>query len=68
MENYQQPFEDVIRHHFIPTITGGHVVKEKKRSLLSLSPGLGLKNFVVAAPFEYDNYMPHHAPPEEPPS
>ena len=53
-----QPFEDVIRHHFIPAITGGHIVNDKERALLSLPPrlgGLGLKNFVETAPFEYDN-------------
>ena len=58
MENYLQPFEDVIRHHFIPVITGGHIVNDKERALLSLPPrlgGLGLKNFVETAPFEYDN-------------
>ena len=58
MENYLQPFEDVIRHHFIPAITGGHIVNDKERALLSLPPrlgGLGLKNFVETAPFEYDN-------------
>ena len=58
MEDYLQPFEDIIRHHFIPAITGGHVVNDKERSLLSLPPrlgGLGLKNFVETAPFEYEN-------------
>ena len=50
MENHLQPLGDVIRHHFIPAITGGHVVNDKERKLLSLPPrlgvGLGLKNFV----------------------
>jgi len=58
MEDYLQPFEDVIRHHLIPAITGGHVVNDKERFLLALPPrlgGLGLKNFVDTAPYEYDN-------------
>ena len=58
MENYLQPFDDVIRHKFIPAITDGHVVNEKEREMLSLTPrlgGLGRKNFVETALFEYDN-------------
>ena len=57
MEDSLQPL-DVIRHHLIPAITGGHVVNDKEGSLLALPPrlgGLGLKNFVDTASHEYDN-------------
>ena len=58
MEDYLQPFEQVIRHHLIPVITCGHFVSDRKRSLLALPTRLGgleLKNFVDTASHEYEN-------------
>ena len=58
MEDYLQPIEDVIRHQFIPAITGGKVVNDSERNLLSLPPnmgGLGLKNIRELAPIEHEN-------------
>ena len=57
MEDYLQPIEDIIRHQFIPAITGGKVVNDLE-SRLSLPPnmgGLGLKNVCEIAPIEHDN-------------
>lgn len=58
MEEYLQPIEDIIRHQFIPAITGGKVVNDLERSSLSLPPnmgGLGLKNVCEIAPIEHEN-------------
>ena len=58
MEEYLQPIEDIIRHQLIPAITGGKVVNDLERNILSLPPsmgGLGLKNVVELAPFEHNN-------------
>ena len=58
MEFHLVPLEEVIRHNFIPAITGGHVVNDNERTLLSLPPrlgGLGIPIFTESAPVEYDN-------------
>lgn len=58
IENYLQPFEEVLRHQFIPAITGGHIVNDRQRSLLSILPrvgGLGLKDVTRTANEEYEN-------------
>jgi len=58
MEEYLQPIKDIIRHQFIPAITGGKVVNDLERSSLSLPPnmrGLGLKNVCEIAPIEHEN-------------
>ena len=52
------PLEEVIRHRFIPAITGGHLVNDAERILLSLPPrlgGLGIQIFTETARIEYDN-------------
>ena len=50
--------DHVIRHQFIPALTGGHIVNDLERQLLALPPrlgGLGLKIFHEIAPEEYRN-------------
>ena len=58
IEDNLQPFEDVLRHQFILAITGGHIVNDKERLLLSLPPRLGglcLKIVTETAIEEYEN-------------
>ena len=58
MEVYLQPIEKIIRHQFIPAITGGKIINDLERNLLSLPPrmgGLGLKNVCEIAPIEHEN-------------
>ena len=57
-EEHLVPVDEVIRHKFIPALTGGHVVNELERQLLALPPrlgGLGLKIFSQNAVEEYQN-------------
>ena len=57
-ERYLQPIEDIMRHQFIPAITGGKTINNDERDLLSLPPrhaGLGLKNVCNTAPIEFEN-------------
>ena len=57
-ERYLQPIEDVMRHQFIPSITGGKTINDNERELLALPPrlgGLGLRNVCLTAPIEHDN-------------
>ena len=54
------PVEEVIRHKFIPAITGGYIVNDEERQLLALPArlgGLGLKIFQDDAVQEYQNSM-----------
>ncbi|XP_066919036.1 uncharacterized protein [Clytia hemisphaerica] len=58
MENYLTPIETIVRHQLIPAITGGKIVNDLERDLLSLPPrlgGLGLKNVCEIAPIEHEN-------------
>eukprot|EP00111_Clytia_hemisphaerica_P005299 TCONS_00015316-protein len=58
MENYLTPIETIVRHQLIPAITGGEIVNDLERDLLSLPPklgGLGLKNVCEIAPIEHEN-------------
>ena len=58
MEQYLEPIETIVRHQFIPAITGGKVVNDLERNLLSLPPrmgGLGLKNVCEIALIEHEN-------------
>ncbi|XP_066914998.1 uncharacterized protein [Clytia hemisphaerica] len=58
IEKYLQPVDEVIRHHLIPALTGGRLVSDDERQLLSLPPrlgGLGLKMFVETASEEFNN-------------
>ena len=53
-----KPLEDVIRFHFIPAITGGHLCSDNKRLLLSLPlrfGGLAIPLFHKDAQYEYEN-------------
>ena len=57
-ERYKRPIEDIMRHQFIPVITGGKTINNDERELLSLPPrhgGLGLKNVCNTAPIEFEN-------------
>ena len=48
-ERYLQPIEDVMRHQFIPAITGGKTINDNERELLALPPNwvvLDSKTFV----------------------
>ena len=50
--------DEIIRHKFIPALTGGHVINDFERQLLSLPPrlgGLGIKIFSQATNKEYEN-------------
>ena len=50
--------EESIRHKFIPALTGGHIINDKERQLLSLPPrlgGLGINIFSQIADSEYNN-------------
>ena len=58
IERHLTPVEESIRHRFIPAITGGHIVNDEERVLLSLPPrlgGLGIKNPIESAPIEFEN-------------
>ena len=58
IEEYLQPLEEVIRHRFLPAITGGHIVTDQERQLISLPPrfgGLGIKVIKDVAKQEYNN-------------
>jgi len=58
MENYLTPIETIVRHQLIPAITGGKIINDLERDLLSLPPrlgGLGLKNVCEFAPIEHEN-------------
>ena len=60
IEIYLAEVEHTIRHSFIPAITGGHIVTDDERTLLSLPPrlgGLGIKILTEAAPIEFTNSM-----------
>ena len=53
-----KPLEDVIRFHFIPAITGGHLCSDNERRLLSLPirfGGLAIPLFYNDAQYEYEN-------------
>ena len=53
-----KPLEDVIRFHFIPAITGGHLCSDNERLLLSLPlrfGGLAIPLFHKDAQYEYKN-------------
>ena len=53
-----KPLEDVIRFHFIPAITGGHLCSDNERLLLSLPlrfGGLAIPLFHKDAQYEYEN-------------
>ena len=59
LEEYLQPIENILRHQFIPAITGGKTINDNERNLLSLPPqmgGLGLKNICEIAPIEHENF------------
>ena len=50
--------DEIIRHRFIPSINGGHIVNDQERKILSLPPrlgGMGLKVFADEASKEYQN-------------
>ena len=50
--------DEIIRHKFIPALTGGHVINDLERQLLSLPPrlgGLGIKIFSQVTNKEYEN-------------
>lgn len=58
IEEYLSPLEEVIRHKFIPAITGGHIVNDNERRLLALPVrlgGLGMRIFAKDVPLEYSN-------------
>ena len=58
LEEYLQPIEDILRNQLIPAITGGKVVSDNERDLLTLPPrlgGLGIKNIVEISPKEHEN-------------
>lgn len=58
IEDFLVPVEQALRHQFIPEITGGHIVNDDERILLSLPPrlgGLGIKIVTQEAPIEYAN-------------
>ena len=57
-EKYLEPIENILRHQFIPAITGRKTINSDKRELLSLPPkhgGLSLKNVCNTAPIEFEN-------------
>ena len=55
-ERYLQPIEDIMRHQFIPAITGGKTINNGERELLLLPPRKGgLKNVCNTAPIEFEN-------------
>lgn len=50
--------ESVIRHQLLPAITGGHIVNDVERELMSLPPrlgGLGIKILENVSDIEYEN-------------
>ena len=50
--------DELIRHKFIPALTGGHIINDHERQLLALPPrlgGLGIKIFSQVANKEYEN-------------
>ena len=52
------PVDEVIRHKFIPALTGGHIINDHERQLLSLPPwlgGLGIKKFSQVTNKVYEN-------------
>ncbi|XP_057308551.1 uncharacterized protein LOC130646905 [Hydractinia symbiolongicarpus] len=58
IEKYLNPLEEIIRHRLLPAITGGHIVNDDERTLLSLPPrlgGLGIINPIERAPTELRN-------------
>ena len=58
-----KPLEDVIRFHFIPVITGGHLCSDNERLLLSLPlrfGGLAIPLFHKDAQYEYENSRKLH--------
>ena len=53
-----RPLEDIIRHRFLPAITGGHMISDNERILLSLPPkygGMGIKLIHEEADIDYQN-------------
>ena len=58
IQEKMMPLEELIRHEFIPAITGGHQCSEIERELLTLPPrlgGLGLNIFSEDSEIEYQN-------------
>ena len=58
IEKHLQPVEEIIKHRLIPAITGGHLVNENERMLMSLPPkfgGLGIRIITEIAQQEYRN-------------
>ncbi|XP_057290771.1 uncharacterized protein LOC130613444 [Hydractinia symbiolongicarpus] len=58
IEEFLTPLDEVIRHKFIPAVTGGHIVNDNERKLLALPPrlgGLGIDVFCKNATIEYEN-------------
>ena len=52
--------DEVVRHHLIPALVGGHIINDKERIMLSLPPrlgGLGLKIFEEEAESNYQDSM-----------
>ena len=47
MEKYLQPLEEVIRHKFIVSITGGHLMSDLERDLMELPPSLARSDGVT---------------------
>ena len=50
--------EEAIRHRLIPAITGGHIINDEERALLTLPPrlsGLGIRNITQEASIEFEN-------------
>ena len=56
VSEHLSPIEDLIRHKFIPALTGRNAVSDIERQLLALPPklgGLGITDFTQVAPEYY---------------
>jgi len=55
IEQFLIPVEQAIRCRLIPAITGGHIISDEERILLSLPRRLGGLGIKDEAPIEYQN-------------